>query len=252
MVEILLTIVLIAIAFRVLFTKMSNVELLIFTIITFIFVILYLFSENHVLIGTIFLIVYVGAILVFLCISFLVLPEIQDKDSFKVKNLSKWFILLVLVILLVSMFFVYNFDLQNPTNIIEIKNVVATPTLKNEELVIKMIKEGPINFNKIENKVITENFRNEIIEKAYSNKFSSHININQINDHDNNLILSRVYANNGIVVLTVGVYLLSVMLGCLILFLINHIRKLIKRQDSIDQILKRWFGDENVDDSGKK
>lgn len=223
-------------------------------ICTFLIGSLVLFQTNHTLIGSVFLIVYVGAILVFICISLLLSPAIRSSknnakllDRFKLRNFKIDFFIIICFCFIILLIY-YLVD-SNPRNLFEINILQLQQSNRNSQpfTIFDMFVIFEIHLTEF--LFATEKFNNFMEVNmnfllADSFEFECQNNTNnyfEISFFDLNNDISKLYKNDFFLIFTIGIYLFIILICCLILFSINHEKRIIKRQDSVDQILKKWI-----------
>lgn len=244
---IILIISLILITFRV-----YSISILLGAITIFILGSIILFQHNHILIGSIFLVVYSGAILVFICISLLISPAIrpqniqENKNEKTIQNLRIFFFLFCFTFFTLFFSFYLTNYITEPKIAIEYKDLI----LNNSSISVSS------DIQNFEFKIFSHSLKSNINGSEYLNFLLSEKDINftvsnllpqitqntfDISSFNFSNIISINYKDDFFIIIMIGIYLFITLLCCLVLFSINHQKRVIKRQDGVDQILKRWL-----------
>ena len=253
MITTLLILIILIISLFIITIRVNSISILLGAITIFIIGSFILFEHNHILIGSIFLIVYSGAILVFICISLLISPAIRPQNNYEnnsqflnIKGIRVFFLFFIILFFIV-LSSAYLINYTSESNLIEFNynkfldinsHKPSLEWIPNNILVIKYSKKDAIyNINSTE-------FSEFLIKNPENSKFINISNpiiaIFDIPSFNLNNLISLNFKDDSILIISIGIYLLLTLLCCLVLFSINHEKRLIKRQDSVDQILKRW------------
>lgn len=254
----------------ILFQTYSIAHILLIAICNFFLSSALIAYNGHIFIASIFLIVYTGAILVMICVAYLLTPSIQKKKTKKdlVKNhsdsLNIIFINLFIILLLSSLILLQLND--NSELILDLarSNYIFENQIKLKSTEYPEFLNNYINILRSDiNLFSNNNYYN--IEKLLTNlstpvKIGREINESSFIDPNamidlGNIILqtfqtintinytntvSYIYTKHPLSFLAIGIYLLITLLICLRMFIIMAKSIIIKRQDIIDQILKIW------------
>lgn len=256
MITTILLLIILSISLFLITFRVYSISILLGAIAIFIIGSFILFQHNHLLIGSIFLVVYSGAILVFICISLLLSPAIRPHENYEINNQTltiKGFriFFLFFCFLFFLVFLIFYLTNYNPDiNLIEFN----FNEIYDNNFNIKIINKNtiPFYFNNIEN-LSNNNFNINNIE--FYEFYQKNLNINHefitilnpitttfdITSFNLNNVISINFKDDFILIIMIGIYLLLTLLCCLVLFSINHEKRVIKRQDSVDQVLKRWI-----------
>ena len=251
MITTLLLLIILSISLFIITIRVYSISILLGAITIFIIGSFILFEHNHILIGSIFLIVYSGAILVFICISLLISPAIRTQNNYESNNQLlnikgiRVFLLFFIILFSITFFSTYLINYTSESNLIEFNynklsnNNSYISSLDCTPFPTKHAKNNPtynINITEL-SEFLIRNFES----LKFINVSNPVITISDIPSFNLNNLISLNFKDDFILIISIGIYLFLTLLCCLVLFSINHEKRLIKRQDSIDQILKRWI-----------
>lgn len=255
MITTILLLIILSISLFIITIRVYSISILLGAITIFIIGSFILFEHNHILIGSIFLIVYSGAILVFICISLLISPAIRSQQNsyennnqiLNIKGIRVFFFFFIILFFIVF-FSNYLINYTSESNLIEfnynkllynIPIVDWNPILDWTPNYIFPTKDKK---NNLTCNINTAELSEFLIRNFENSKFINISNpVFDIPSFNLNNLISLNFKDDFILIISIGIYLLLTLLCCLVLFSINHEKRLIKRQDSIDQILKRWI-----------
>lgn len=236
----------------VLLKTKETIQVLINSIFIFVIISGLLAMSGHSFVAGIFIIVYAGAILVMICVGFLVSPPVRKKKlKDKIKNsiteqvevfpASVIYIYSILLTLLIAgIYFSYKYNGEVfETEKHNLKMSLYQTYIDNIKLYIDMncgleagqhLDTGIAIINKI--KFFDVNLN--ILKNMFINSKADNLTLYYTNK------LSQMYSERAISFVALGLYLYFILLVCLRVFMIISKLTKIKRQDIIDQILKIW------------